>query len=559
MHRRSFIKTACIGTASAGLTFSARAKDASERPNILIIYVDDHVSESIRAGALAPNIKSLGQDGIYFSRAYTSAAACTPARYSCLTGRYAGRCKGRFLSGGITKEGQTWIGWNTNTDPGDTMGAKVLRDAGYATGIVGKLGCFGIEDAGNSNMFNEGDPNDAAKKAEFTKHQKVLIDGVKDFGFDYGGALFTSNMGPDQRHNPEFQTRCCLDFIEASKDRPFYLHFVPHLMHMPSPLMSLKSDPKSVYGIMLDEAPNVQPSRESVLKRVAEAGLDEKLAPATWLDDSVGALLNKLDELKIAGNTLVMFMQDNGHHGGKGSCYEGGVNVLGCWMRWPKGIAKPGRTNNSLMQNIDLIPTAFDACGVAPPDDYVIDGISLLPILKNEKQKLRDSLFCEIGHTRAVVTERWKYLAFRVPPSHEISPETRSKYIELSKTDTTLDPLGRVTHIHRQLGGCNTDRTTIVDHPRHFFDPDQVYDLDKDPGEQDNLAVNPEYAKQLSEMQQLLREHMMKAPGTFGEFKTFDDMPAREREAWRFVSTGEIGDGPNVNTKALEQAHKKKQ
>jgi len=555
MNRRSF-STAI----TAGITAVSRGVSAAHQekmPNFVVIYCDDHMTESIRAGALVPNIDSMKRDGLYFPNAYSASPACTPARYNALTGFYAGRCRGRFLKTGITKEGQTWVHWNTSTSPDDWIGAKVLRDAGYATGIVGKIGCFNIPEAKESGAFMKLSVDDPKKRPMFEEYERIMAEGVKRFGFDYGGALTTSNMiGNASRHSPEYQLLHCLEFIKANRNRPFYLHFAPHLMHQPSPLKSLKGDLRNVYGVMLDEMPVVQPSRASVLDRVKAAGLDEELAPATWLDDTIGVIFQTLEKQGLADNTLVIFMQDNGHHGGKGSCYEGGANVLGCWMRWPKGI-RPGSVNPTPMMNIDIIPTLFAAAGIAPPPGYRPDGISLLPAFDGSGKKLRDSVMIEIGHTRAVIKDNWKYLAFRVPESHQLSPELKAKYKELAKIDPTMDPEGRVTHIHRQLGGCSTERGEALWTKPAFFDPDQLYDLSRDPDEQNNLAGNPEYAAKLRSMKQLLREHMLKAPGTFGEFKTFDDMPEKEREYYRKIGAATKWTEPPVNTKALQLAKKK--
>jgi len=543
--RRTFLKSlaaaACLKTSrslspqSGGYTSGRRipVPGKKERPNILVILVDDHFTEAIQIGALVPNIEGLAKRGVYFSRAYTSSAACVPSRYGCLTGRYAGRCRGPFLSNGITEEGQTWVSWNTVTDSSDTLGAPVLKKAGYATGIVGKLHCLSIPESKKYELDKELPPDDPGTRELFNKRQQALASGAREYGFDFGAALTTGNLLPWQKHNPEYQTKCCLDFIQMNKDRPFYLHFAPHIMHMPNPLKSLKSaDTRNVYGVMLDEAPEVQPPRKSVLKRIKDAGINEMLAPVTWLDDSIGVLVAALERWGIAERTLIILAQDNGHHFGKGSNYEGGINTLGCWMCWPEGISRPGRINESLIENIDFMPTVFDACGVIPGRDYTVDGKSLLPLLRDEKERVRDSLMCEIGHTRAVLTKKWKYIAFRVPQSHELKAEMKAKYKELARKDPLMDPLGRVTHIHALLGGAPVERVHGIKHQPCYFDRDQLYDLENDPEEQINLAGESKYASVLKDMKDLLRKHMQSAPGTFAEFKSFEDMTENERAGW---------------------------
>ncbi|MBN1223775.1 MAG: sulfatase-like hydrolase/transferase, partial [Candidatus Aminicenantes bacterium] len=459
---------------------------------------------------------------------------------------------------GITKEGQTWVGWNTIADSSDTLGAKVLKEAGYATGIVGKLHCLSIPESRKYEFDGKLSPEDPKNKEIFIKQQEVLARGAKEFGFDFGAALTSGNLNRKQMHNPEYQTKCCIDFINKNKSRPFYLYFAPHIMHMPNPLVALKSaDTRNVYGVMLDEASDVQPSRTSVLERVREAGINEMLAPITWLDDSVGALVRTLKELGIADSTLIILAQDNGHHFGKGSNYEGGIDILGCWMHWPDGIVNPGRINEALIENIDFMPTIFEACGVIPGDDYIMDGKSLVPILRGERENVRDSLMCEIGHTRAVVTKKWKYLALRVPSSHELDEALKARYMELAKDDPSLDPLGRVTHIHSLLGGTPGERVNGIKHHPHYFDRDQLYDLENDPEEQINLAKESKYASVLADMKNLLKEHMHRAPGTFAEFKTFEGLPPKERAEWMGLAGRSKWKGVRSDTESLRTAKKR--
>ena len=157
------------------------------------------------------------------------------------------------------------------------------------------------------------------------------------------------------------------------------------------------------------------------------------------------------------------------------------------------------------------------------------DGMDLMPALTGRTKKTRDSLFCEIGHTRAVVTKKWKYLAFRVPPSRQQSKAERLRAREEAyaenpaKRPKTIDPEARVTHIHRFPGGDGTEHSSALKHyAENYFDADQLYDLENDPRERTNLADDPRYKSVLEKLKAELKVHLALAPGTFAEFKKHD-------------------------------------
>ena len=103
-------------------------------------------------------------------------------------------------------------------------------------------------------------------------------------------------------------------------------------------------------------------------------------------------------------NTLVAFMQDNGHRfDGKNTIYEGGIRVSPTFVSWPAGQEAPGRRCDELVSSLDFVPTFLETAGIDPPEGLVLDGISLMPIIRGTNQgALRESLYAEMGHTRAV-------------------------------------------------------------------------------------------------------------------------------------------------------------
>jgi len=198
------------------------------------------------------------------------------------------------------------------------------------------------------------------------------------------------------------------------------------------------------------------------------------------------------------------------------------------------GVVKPGE-REELVANIDIAPTIFDFCGVTPPGEMVLDGASLMPLCRGEQVDWRDRMFLEIGLTRAVVSDDgFKYLAFRVPKSYTDRPledrmEEHRKSMEQiyvrhpwTKGYWELDPEAKYLHMGMAPGGDAMERFQLMDNPpflEHYFDPDQLFDLGRDPRETKNLAKNPEYATKLKQMQSKLKELLAGVPGTFADLK----------------------------------------
>ncbi len=525
------------------------------RPNVLLVITDDQRLDSfgfLRGKALTPAIDRLAAEGVYFSRGYVPSSVCTPSRYTCLTGRYASRAQSENFRRCTTPEGQTCVQWNTELRPEDSTLPKVLRRAGYVTGMVGKWHNGGGKTWSgiNRDQLRDADPADPQIAQILTDAQAALHQQIGSCGFDYVASANLGNFASHpcralRYHNPEWITRGAIDFIEQNKDRPFFLYMATTLLHGPDPLESLKADPRVTHAGLLDEPLRVQPSRRSVLQRAKAAGIHERLAPATWLDDGIGAVLRKLDQLGLARDTLVIFLNDHGVEQGKGSCYEGGVRTP-VIIRWKDRI-EPGRSD-ALIQSIDLAPTILEACGIAsekgdrsnlceapsgpsrqigPVPFFPLDGRSLLPLVAGKTDEVHPSLYFEIGHTRAVCTRRWKYLAFRIPPSRQLTDAQRQRlsqrYAESKRLREDkpfeMTPDAPLSHMGFP-GGQNTERGNAMRRYKGtYYDADQLYDLTADPGEQNNLADDPAHQAALARMKALLAEHLSGVPGTFAEFK----------------------------------------
>jgi hypothetical protein len=307
----------------------------------------------------------------------------------------------------------------------------------------------------------------------------------------------------DVPHNLEWTTRGVLELLEAyaGGGEPFLLYVGYHPIHGPKHGEDLdKLDERVTPGGLLDEPdPAGHPPRASVLKRLREAGLDpyHRNVGALWMDDSVGVILDRLEELGLAEDTIVIYKADHGKFG-KATVYNDGSNVPMIW-RWP-GEVDPGSVCYNIVQNIDFLPTLVEALGLEMPSGYACDGDSYLAHLRGSTEPLREDFYNEMGVGRSVQTERWKYVALRYP---------RETLERLRGGDFAFPP----DHLCRGLSAGNP----LALYHSAYYEAEQLYEIEQDRGETMNLAGHPAYAEVLAEMKGRLRKYIELLPHPFPE------------------------------------------
>lgn len=480
------------------------AAAAEPRPNVIFLLTDDQNDDTLACfggQALTPNLDRLAREGVRFTRAYASSSVCTPSRYTCLTGQYASRCRAERFLKMCPPGNQSNVSFNVTVGADTPNIGRVLHDAGYATGFVGKW------HTGNPPLAKykpDADMADPAVAKILAENQQRMVDSIRKCGFDYAASVYRGNLKDHNLdaltvHNMEWVTKGALDFIEQYKDRPFFLHMATTLQHGPPPAKSIKGDPRITPAGLLPGPLDVQASRESIFPRLRAAGLPDNRSHGTWLDDAVGAIVERLDKLGLAERTAIIMFSDNGTLAGKGTCYEGGVRTPSL-MYW-KGHVGPGLVCDKLIENIDFVPTIFDICGVTAPASMHLDGVSLMPLARGDARAWREEIGLEIGHTRAICTGRWKYVAVRLPPDMQ-------KAIQAGT-------LGRPAY---HMDVCfDLQETAMKAHP-HYADADQLYDLSADPKETKNLAADPRHAETLADMRARLKAWLARFDRPFAEF-----------------------------------------
>lgn len=514
-------------TILAGVLFASVAF-AAERPNVVVIYVDDLDNDELRVlgnqELLTPNIDQLARDGMMFRNGYVTSTICTPSRFGILTGKYASRSvplqtvpSSSWRNRCYPPGGPGNIHFNAILAPGQKTIGNYLQEAGYVTGLVGKWhlgrGAKGYKEKKLwiPKSIDPESPEGQQRMCDFYNETREYV--KTNYGFDYVDGFYENNaralpgLGYPKaygEHNPEWMTAKAREFIKANKDKPFFLYYALTLPHGEGNSLIgtiQNADPYLTPAGHLAELPDSgMPPRATIFQRLEKEKLPKISCGMLWVDDAVGALLTRLDEYGIAENTVVFLISDHGNYA-KEALYDGGARVP-YFVKWPKVVAS-GSESEQIVANIDVAPTIMELIGQSNPAAF--DGKSILQILKGRDEPVRDQLLLEVGYGRALLTKDWKYIALRFPDFElpEIERQGGLKNVNYNADSASAN---------FRIKGVQT-------YPNHYYDFDQLYNRTRDPNEQNNLYSNPEVASKVKEMQKRLRAELAGVPHTFGEIK----------------------------------------
>ena len=516
---RTRFRSATLLLACVLSSFAASA--LAPRPNILFIIADDlyadmsNFTEAGRGRNLTPHLDRLAAGATVMQDQQIVSPVCTPSRYNCLTGRYASRATNELFTRQTARAGTTIVAWNSKITLDDRTLPKILQAAGYVTGIAGKQHVVDVP--GRQRPPVDADPRAPEIKAMLAHNERAERAALQQAGFNEAGGLYTGNaeeLSPAvlRVHNMDWVAQAGVDFLgrHAGKGKPFFLYFAPTLTHSPhSPERSWNADPRlTPYGV-LDTPPAALPSREDRARRLRESPTTGRHREnLLWLDDAIGALLQRLEAAGELERTVIFFFNDNGQDG-KGSIYQSGTHAPS--LVWRHGGFPAGRTSDVRVTNLDFAPTILDLAGVAAPAG-LFDGRSFRAALEGRTEPIHELVFFELGFTRGVRKGDWKYIALRYPSQPErfalVNNPPHLKGLTL--------PPGQPAFGH--IGGNNNEMAALRTQPA-YFDRDQLYSLKDDPHEQRNLAGDPRHAATLAEMKRELQRHLAGLPGGFGELK----------------------------------------
>lgn len=345
---------------------------ADRGPNVVFILADDLGWTDLACYGSkfyeTPNIDRLAASGMKFNFGYTCGPNCQPTRAALMSGQYGPRT-GVYTVGGTDRfdSSQRPLVPVENVQKlsvGTVTVAEALKQRGYATGMFGKW------------HLGQDDEHHPSKQG----FDEAIVSMGKHFDF----ATQPKVKYPEGIYLADFLTNRALDFITQHKDEPFFL-YLPHFgVHSPH-------DAKKELVAKFKDKPGVGGHNSAVYAAMIAS-----------VDESVGRVIAKLDELKLSDSTLIIFSSDNGGvggyeaagigkagaitdnaplRGGKGMLYEGGVRVPYIF-KWPGRIAA-GTTHDEPILSVDLYPTLVEATGGKLPESQKFDGQSYLPLLTN--------------------------------------------------------------------------------------------------------------------------------------------------------------------------------
>jgi len=464
LSRRDFLRG--IGLAAVSTLASVSAPDKSrstKRPNILFITADDLGLQLSCYGETliqTPNMDKLAAEGVQFQIAYVAQASCSPSRSAMFTGLHT-HSTGQY--------GLTNAGFALHPELRNKTIPNLLKASGYRTGIIGKL----------------------------------HVAPEESFQFDFRD----TNSG--KTREVRWVAKRVEDFLRQTDDQPFFLmvnYSDPHAFrdpkdrrkwHFPPQVDGLPADPlppgeKTIFPFQQIDTPG---------QRVRTAGYYNAVQR---LDDGIGMLMDVLERRRHRNDTLVIFIGDHGppFARGKTTVYEAGIRIPFI-VRWPR-ICKP-MPSNAMVSTIDILPTILDATGIELAGK--MHGKSLRPVLKNANAPWRDYLVAEFHFhgsrpfypRRAIRDHRYKLihnlLAGKSRPSTGIDADPAYKVSQQARYEDT--PVRRAFN-------------TFANPPEF-----ELYDLENDPVEFDNLAGKAEYRAVQERLTRALLEYRKQTEDPF--------------------------------------------
>jgi len=468
--RRLVTTFVTVATMLAAGSPAAAQSAAARRPNVLLIMSDDLNNDLGTYGhpiVKTPNIDRLAGRGVRFDRAYNQFPLCNPSRASLLTGLRPDTVRIYELVTQFRKN-----------RPDAVSLPQLFKNNGYVSARVGKIYHYGNPgDIGTPGLDDPPSWNATVNPRGVDKDEEPLLTNYTPArGPGLGSALaFYASPARDEDHTDGKVASETIALLEANRDRPFFIaagFYRPHCPYIAPkkyfdmyPLDKIKVPPVSPEALAQYPKPAffTTPPNWGLSEQQEREVIRAYYASVTFMDANVGRLLDALDRLKLADNTIVVFMSDHGYNLGE----------HGQWMkqmlfeesaRNPMILAGPGvrakgKGSPRVVEYLDLYPTIAELAGLTPPRD--LEGRSLAPLLRDPKAAWDHPALTQVRRGNAndgffmgysIRTERWRYSEW----------DEGKRGVEL-------------------------------------------YDENADPGEMRNLGSDPKYATTVAQMKELLR------------------------------------------------------
>ena len=417
------------------------------KPNIILILADDLGFNDVsfyNGGAadgslMTPNIDNLAKEGVAFLNGYAASPVCSPSRAAIMTGRYSSRYGFEFTPYpaqaakimNLLREDdelETIYLEDVQLDEvGLTIGglpdkevtvAEMLQKNGYYTAHIGKWHLGGFTDGMKPNDQGFDDSLMLNSSLYLPKNHPDIVNAKIDSSIEdmvWASSQFAASFNGSEPFKPggyitDYYTDEAIKVINNNKDRPFFLYLGHFAPH--NPLQSLRKD--------YEKHNHMENHTLQVYSGMIEA-----------LDRSIGKIVTTLEENGLTENTLIIFTSDNGgagyigldninkpYRGWKLTHFEGGMHIP-FFAKWPAKIKKDMRYDKRI-HHTDIFSTILGAANIEPPKEIKIDGVNLIPFLTNEKSgEPHQTLYWKNASYQAVIHNDWKLLRSKFPNEQE--------------------------------------------------------------------------------------------------------------------------------------------
>ena len=394
--RRVFLKAAGAAAAAAMVPRWLAAGEApAKRLNFVFVLMDDLGQRDIGAFGSTfyetPSIDRLAAEGMRFTSGYAACPVCSPTRASIMAGKYPARVNiTNFIAG--MKSGKLVPPEYRKELPLEefTVG-EALKDGGYTTCFIGKWHLGGPEYYPDKQGFQTTVAVAGGCGGYFSPYKNFLKDTPP-------GEYLTDRLTDE-----------ALKFLDAAKDRPFFLYLSHYAVHIP---LQAKKNLAAKYEAKAAKLPPVEPRflPEGQVKARQVQDHAVYAAMVQSMDESVGRILEKLKSLGLEDRTVVIFMSDNGGlstaegtptanvplRGGKGWLYEGGIREP-LIIKWP-GVTKPGSACDVPVTSTDFYPTLLEMAGLPLRPKQHVDGVSIVSLLRGGQSLPRQAIYWHYPH-----------------------------------------------------------------------------------------------------------------------------------------------------------------
>ena len=391
--RRGFLQMMGAAATAVILPGCANVPDCTSKrkPNIILIMADDLGYSDLSCYGnkrfTTPNIDALADAGIRFSDFHSNGAVCSPTRAALMTGRYQQRCG---VEGVVTAKSHRHTGMALQ----ETTIAEVLKSAGYKTALFGKwhLG-YDVKFNPKKQGFDE---FIGFVSGNVDYHSHIDQEGHEDWWKN-------ETLKPEHGYTTDLITEHGIRFINANKDRPFFLYLPHEAPHSPYQGRDDKAD-RTIGGKF--PIPGSRKDQLGAYKEMVQA-----------MDEGVGRIVTTVKKLGLEQNTFIFFCSDNGANprgsnaplnGHKGSLWEGGHRVPAIAV-WPDRI-KPATKTDQTAMTMDLFATIASIAQAPLPAGLELDGINLKNVLTFNKKLPARTLFWRAGKKKAARKGKWKLL-----------------------------------------------------------------------------------------------------------------------------------------------------